>query len=77
MTGIGEGPMAGGTPPTRDAWPAMGARSCCASQKKGRRKLGGNEIFSNCDETESKEAKNKKNGSQKNAHRGQSVRYRS
>jgi len=69
MTGIGMGPMAGGTPPTRDAWPAMGARSCDASQKKGRRKLSGNEIFFNCDETESKEAKNKKNGSKNRAER--------
>ena len=35
------------------------------------------EIFSNYDETKSKEEKNKKNGSNKKAHRGQSVRYRS
>jgi len=35
------------------------------------------EIFSNYDETKSKEEKNKKNGSKKKAHRGQSVRYRS
>ena len=39
--------------------------------------LSGKEIFSNCDETKSKEEKNKKNGSKKKAHRGQSVRYRS
>ena len=39
--------------------------------------LSGKEIFSNYDETESKEEKNKKNGSKKKAHRGQSVRYRS
>ena len=32
------------------------------------------EIFSNYDETKSKEEKNKKNGSKKKAHRGQSVR---
>ena len=36
--------------------------------------LSGKEIFSNYDETKSKEEKNKKNGSQKKAHRGQSVR---
>jgi len=35
--------------------------------------LSGKEIF----ETKSEEEKNKKNGSQKKAHRGQSVRYRS
>jgi len=39
--------------------------------------LSGKEIFSNYDETKSKEEKNKKNGSKKKAHRGQSVRYRS
>jgi len=39
--------------------------------------LSGKEIFSNYDETKSKEEKNKKDGSKKNAHRGQSVRYRS
>ena len=39
--------------------------------------LSGKEIFSNHDETKSKEEKNKKNGSKKKAHRGQSVRYRS
>jgi len=39
--------------------------------------LGWKEIFSNYDETKSKEEKNKKNGSKKNAHLGQSVRYRS
>jgi len=39
--------------------------------------LSRREIFSNYDETKSKEEKNKKNGSQKKAHRGQSVRYRS
>jgi len=39
--------------------------------------LSGKEIFSNCDETKSKEEKNKKNGSKKKAHRGQSVQYRS
>ena len=37
----------------------------------------GKEIFSNYDETKSKEEKNKKNGSKKKAHCGQSVRYRS
>ena len=36
--------------------------------------LSGKEIFSNYDETKSKEEKNKKNGSKKKAHRGQSVR---
>jgi len=56
--------------------------SCCASQKKGRRKSAllssaGKEFFSNYDKTKSKEDKNKKNGSKKTAHRGQSVRYRS
>jgi len=40
-------------------------------------KVNGKEIFFNYDETKSKEEKNKKNGSQKKAHRGQSVRYRS
>jgi len=39
--------------------------------------LGGKEIFSNYDETKSKEEKNKRNRSKKKAHRGQSVRYRS
>jgi len=39
--------------------------------------LSGKEIFSNYDETKSKEEKHKKNGSKKKAHRGQSVRYRS
>jgi len=37
----------------------------------------GKEIFSKYDETKSKEERNKKNGSKKKAHRGQSVRYRS
>ena len=35
--------------------------------------LSRKEIFSNYDETKSKEEKNKKNGSKKKAHRGQSV----
>jgi len=39
--------------------------------------LSGKEIFFNYVETKSKEEKNKKNGSKKKAHRGQSVRYRS
>ena len=39
--------------------------------------LSGKEIFSNYDETKSKEEKNQKNGSKKKANRGQSVRYRS
>jgi len=39
--------------------------------------LSRKEIFSNYDETKSKEEKNKKNGSKKKAHRRQSVRYRS
>jgi len=39
--------------------------------------LIGKEIFSNYDETKSKEEKNKKNGSKQKAHRGQSVRYMS
>ena len=39
--------------------------------------LSGKEIFSNYDETKSKEEKNKKSGSKKKAHCGQSVRYRS
>jgi len=38
--------------------------------------LSGKEIFSNYDETKSKEEKNKKKGSKKKAHRRQSVRYR-
>ena len=37
----------------------------------------GKEIFSDYDETKSKEEKNKKIGSKKNAHRKHSVRYRS
>jgi len=39
--------------------------------------LSGKEIFLNYDATKSKEEKNKKNGSKKNAHCGQSVQYRS
>jgi len=39
--------------------------------------LSGKEIFSNYDETKSKEEKNKKNGRKTKAHRGQSVRYKS
>jgi len=39
--------------------------------------FSGKEIFSNYDETKSKEEKNRKNGSKKRAHRGQSVRYKS
>jgi len=39
--------------------------------------LSGKEIFSNYDETKSKEEKNKKNGGKKKAHRGQSVRHSS
>jgi len=39
--------------------------------------LSGKEIFFDYVETTSKGEKNKKNGSQKKAHRGQSVRYRS
>jgi len=39
--------------------------------------LRGKEVFSNCDETKSKEEKNKKNGSKKKAHRGQTIRYKS
>ena len=35
--------------------------------------LSWNEIFSNYEETKSKDEKNKKNGSKKKAHRGQSV----
>jgi len=57
-------------------------RSCGASQKKGAEEihsfqLSAKEIFFNYDETKLKEKKNKKNGSKKKAHRGQSVRYRS
>jgi len=37
--------------------------------------LSGKEIFSNYDETKSKEEQNKKNGSKKKAHRGQSVQH--
>ena len=39
--------------------------------------LSRKEIFSNYDETKSKEEKNKKNRSKKKARRGQSLRYRS
>ena len=39
--------------------------------------LSGKEIFSDYDETKSKEEKSKKNGSKKKAHCRQSVRYRS
>ena len=39
--------------------------------------LSGKEIFSNYDVTESKEKKNKKNGSKQKAHRRQSVQYKS
>jgi len=35
--------------------------------------ISGKEIFFNCDETKSKEKKNKKNESKKKAHYGQSV----
>jgi len=59
----------------------------CRIQKRCRSKKGaeeihslelsGKEIFSNYDETKSKEEKNKNNESQKSAHRGQSQRYRS
>ena len=55
---------------------------CGASQKKGAEEicsseLSGKKIFSNYDETKSKDEKNKMNGSKKKEHRGQSVRYRS
>ena len=46
-------------------------------KKRGGGNLCGKQIFFNYDKTKSKEEKNKKNGSKKNAHRGQSVRYRS
>ena len=53
----------------------------CKSKKGAKEirslELSGKEIFSNYDETKSKEEKNKKNGSKKKAHRGKSVRYRS
>jgi len=39
--------------------------------------LSRKEIFSNHDETKSKEVKTKKNEGKKKAHRGQSARYRS
>jgi len=48
-----------------------GAEGICSFE------LSGKEIFSNYDETESKEEKNKKNWCQKKANCGQSVRYRS
>jgi len=53
----------------------------CRRSKKGAEQirsfeLSGKEIYSNHDETKSKEEKNQKNRSKKNAHRGQSVRYR-
>jgi len=54
---------------------------CCKSKKGAEEihsfELSGKEIFSNYDETKSKEEKSKENGSKKKAHRGQSVRYRS
>ena len=50
---------------------------CCKSKKGAEEicsfELSGKEIFSNYDETKSKEEKNKKNGSKKNPDRGQSV----
>ena len=53
----------------------------CKSKKRAEEicsfELSGKEIVSNYDETKSKEEKNKKNGSKKKAHGGQSVRYRS
>ena len=53
----------------------------CKSKKVAKEirsfELSGKEIFSNHDETKSKEQKNKKNRSKKKAHCGQSVRYRS
>ena len=53
----------------------------CKSKKKTEEirsyELSRKEIFSNYDETNSKEEKNQKNGSKTKAHRGQSVRYRS
>jgi len=49
----------------------------CKSKKWAEEIRSFEEIFSNYDETKSKEEKNKKNGSEKKAHRGQSVRYRS
>jgi len=52
-----------------------------ASQKGGEEihsfELTGEEIFLNYDETKSKVEKNQKNGSNKEVHRGQSIRYRS
>jgi len=39
--------------------------------------LSEQEIFSNYDETKSKQVTRKQNGSKKKAHRGQSVHYRS
>jgi len=50
---------------------------CCKSKKGAKEIRCGKEFFSNYDETKSKEEKNPKNGGKKNAHRGQSVRYRS
>jgi len=47
-----------------------GAEEICSFEHNGQ------EIFSNYDETKSKEDKNEKNGSKKQAYRGQSVRYR-
>jgi len=53
----------------------------CKSNKRAEEirsfELSGKEIFSNYDETKSKEEKNKKNWSKKKAHHGQSVPYRS
>jgi len=45
--------------------------------KKGAEEISSFEIYTNYDETKSKEENNKKNGSKKKAHRGQSVRYMS
>jgi len=54
---------------------------CCKSKKGAEEirsfELSGKEIFSNYDETKSKEKKNKKNCSKQKAHRGQSIQYRS
>ena len=55
----------------------MRCRSKNRAEKTRSFEISGKEIFFNYDETRSKEEKNKKNGSQKKAHCGQSVRYSS
>jgi len=55
----------------------MGCQSKRRAEEIRSFELSGKEIFFNYDETKSKEEKNKKNGSKKKAHLGQSVQYKS